>query len=164
MPQLEQIWSFPSQIIWLTITFAALFLIMWKVAVPRISEVLESRQRRIEDNLDKAATFKAEAEAAIEAYEKAIATARADAHGMLNETAAEIAAEAAKQEAALNEKLQARIAEGEAAIAEAKQSAIAGVRDMACDVAVSAVEKLSGEAPDAKAAGAAIDAAMKARS
>lgn len=164
MPQLEQIWSFPSQIIWLAITFAVLFLVMWKVAVPRIADVLEARQRRIEDNLDKAASFKKDAEAAIEAYEKAIAEARSEAQSLINETAQSIQAEAAKQDAALGEKLQAKIAESEAAIAKAQEAAIAGVRDMAQDVAVAATEKLSGKAPNTSSAGAAVDAAMKARS
>lgn len=164
MPQLEQIWSFPSQIIWLTITFAALFLVMWKVAVPRIADVLESRQQRIEDNLDKAAAFKRDAEAAIEAYEKAMTEARSEAQSLINETAQGLAQEAAKQEAELAEKLQAKIAESETAIAKAKEAAIAGVRDMAQDIAISATEKLSGSAPDASAAGKAIDDAMKSRS
>ena len=105
MPQIEQIWSFPSQIIWLAITFAALFFIMWKVAVPRISAVLESRQQRIEDNLDKAAAFKKDAEAAIEAYEKAIAEARSEAQNLINETAQSLQATASKQEAELAETL-----------------------------------------------------------
>ncbi len=163
MPQLD-VTTFASQIIWLAITFAALFLVMWKVAVPRISEVLEARQQRIEDNLDKAAAFKKDAESAIEAYEKAIAAARAEALGLITETAHSIQAEAAKQEAALAETLQAKIAGSEAAIAKARETAIAGIRDMAQDVAIAATEKLSGKAPDAPAAGVAIDAAMKARS
>ena len=163
MPQLD-VTTFSSQIIWLTITFAALFFVMWKIAVPKIADVLEARQQRIEDNLDKAATFKKDAEAAIEAYEKAIADARSEALGLINETAQEIQAEASKREAELAEKLQAQIAKSETAIAKAQETAIAGIRDMAQDVAIAATEKLSGKAPKASDAGNAIDAAMKARS
>jgi F-type H+-transporting ATPase subunit b len=163
MPQLD-VSTFASQVIWLAITFATLFLVMWKVAVPRISEVLEARQQRIEDNLDKAAAFKKDAEAAIEAYEKAIAKARAEALGLITETAHSIQAEAAKQETALAETLQAKIAESEAVIAKARETAITGIRDMAQDVAIAATKKLSGKAPDASDAGKAIDAVMKARS
>ena len=53
MPQLD-VSTFLPQVVWLVITFTALFLLMWRVAVPRIADVLEARQRRIEDNLDKA--------------------------------------------------------------------------------------------------------------
>ena len=45
MPQLEQIATYPSQVFWLVVTFVALFLIMWRVAVPRISDALEARQQ-----------------------------------------------------------------------------------------------------------------------
>ncbi|MBT4888093.1 MAG: F0F1 ATP synthase subunit B' [Rhodospirillales bacterium] len=164
MPQIEQIWSFPSQIFWLAITFAALFLVIWKVAAPRISSVLEARQRRIEDNLDKAANFKREAEAAIEAYEAAIAESRVKAHELINEASHSVAAEAAASEAALAEKLQVRIAESEEAITKAKQEAIAGLRDVALDVASAVVEKLSGESPESANVNQAVDTALKARS
>lgn len=163
MPQLD-ISTFPSQIFWLAITFAALFLVMWKVAVPRIAYVLESRQRRIDDNLDKAAGLKREAESAIKTYEAVIAKARADAQSRIGEAAQNIAGEAAKQEAELAARLQERIVESEAAIAKAKENAIAGIRDTARDVAASAVEKLVGDAPDSAAVGQAIDTVMKARS
>ncbi len=163
MPQLEQIWSFPSQIFWLAITFAALFLIIWKVAAPRISSVLESRQRRIEDNLDKAANFKREAEAAIAAYEESIAKSRAQAHDLITETTQTLTAQAATSEAALAEKLQARLTESEQAIEAAKQTAITELRDVALDVASSVVEKLSGDAPDSSAVSNAVDSAFKAR-
>jgi len=161
MPQLEQIATFPSQIFWLVITFAALFFVMWRIAVPRIADVLESRQKRIDDNLDKAEIAKKDAEAAIEAYEASLAEARDKAHGLVNETAAEIAAEAAKEEAALGEKLQARIAESEKAIAQAREKALAGIRESAIEVALAASEKLVGEAPDRAAVEKAVDSAMK---
>ncbi len=164
MPQLEQIWSFPSQILWVAITFAALFLIMWKVAIPRISSVLEARQRRIEDSLDKAANFKNEAEAAIASYEKAMADSRTKAHELINQTSHEITAQAAKSEAELAEALMAKVSESEKAIEQAKQQAIADLRDVALDVASSVVEKLSGSKPDSAAAGQAVDTALKARS
>ena len=53
MPQLD-VSTFLPQIFWLVVTFAALYLIMWKVAVPGVANVLEARQKRIGDNLDKA--------------------------------------------------------------------------------------------------------------
>ena len=50
MPQLD-VSTFPPQLVWLLITFGALFLIVWKVALPRIVDVRDNRQRRIEDDL-----------------------------------------------------------------------------------------------------------------
>jgi F-type H+-transporting ATPase subunit b len=57
MPQLDFSTYLP-QVFWLVVTFIALFLIMWKIAVPRIANSLEARQKRIEDYLDRAADAK----------------------------------------------------------------------------------------------------------
>ena len=164
MPQLEQIATFPSQIFWLVVTFIALFLIMWRLAVPKISDALEARQQRIDDNLERAADIKKEAEAAIEAYEKSLADARAAAQSVILEANAKLAEEAAKREAELSEKLQAKMAESEANISAAVDAAMENIRDVAQEVAAAATERLVGEAPaDADVAGA-VDGAMKAQS
>ena len=164
MPQLEQIATFPSQIFWLVVTFIALFLIMWRLAVPKISDALEARQQRIDDNLERAADIKKEAEAAIEAYEKSLADARAAAQSVILEANAKLAEEAAKREAELSDKLQAKMAESEANISAAVDAAMENIRDVAQEVAAAATERLVGEAPaDADVAGA-VDGAMKAQS
>ena len=75
MPQLDFTTYLP-QVFWLVVTFAALYLIMWKIAVPGIADVLETRQKRISDNLDKAAEAKKEAEETLAAYDKAMDEAR----------------------------------------------------------------------------------------
>ena len=49
MPQMDPT-SFPPQVVWLLITFIVLFVVMSKVAVPKIADALEARQRRINDN------------------------------------------------------------------------------------------------------------------
>ena len=61
---------FPTQIFWLVITFVPLYLIIWKIVVPRITDTLEARQKRIDDNLERANTYKDEAEAANRATKK----------------------------------------------------------------------------------------------
>jgi len=160
MPQLEQIATFPSQVFWLVVSFAVLFVIMWRVAVPRISDALEARQKRIDDNLERAAEFKKEAEAAIEAYEKSLAEARAEAQSVIAEANAKLADVIAQREAELGEKLAAQIAASEASIAKAVESAMENLRDVAVEVAVSATERLVGEAPADADAQAAVDKSM----
>lgn len=162
MPQLD-VTTFSSQIFWLVVTFIALFLIMWRVSVPKIADALEARQKRIDDNLARAEELKKEAEAAMEAYEASLADARSEAQSAVLEANAKLAEESQTREAELGEALAKRIAESEANIAAAMDEAIANIRDAAAEVAVSAAERLTGEAPSADDAGASVDAAIKAR-
>lgn len=162
MPQLD-VTTFSSQIFWLVVTFIALFLIMWRVSVPKISDALEARQKRMDDNLARAEELKKEAEAAMEAYEASLAEARSEAQGAVLEANAKLTVEAQAREAELGEALAKRIAESEANIATAMDDAIANIRDVAAEVAVSAAERLTGEAPSVDDAGAAVDTAIKAR-
>ena len=53
MPQLD-LATFPPQLIWLAITFVALYLVMAYAGLPRMGGIIEKRRARIADDLDKA--------------------------------------------------------------------------------------------------------------
>ncbi len=163
MPQLEQIATYPSQVFWLVVSFIALFVIMWRVAVPRISDALEARQQRIDDNLERAREIKKEAETALAVYEKSLAEARAEAQAVIAEANQRLADDAAEREAELAERLKARVAESEAGIAAAAEAAIEALRGVAVEVAQAATERLVGETPDEADAAEAVDGAIRAR-
>lgn len=163
MPQIEQVYTFPSQIFWLVVAFAVLYFLMSKVALPRLGRVIEERRRRLDEDLEKAAQMKAEAEAVIAAYEKALADARAQAQATVKETNDRLAAEAAERlrvaGAAIAEKTEA----AERRIAEARAAAMASVKDIAAEVALAMTERLAGTAVDPARARAAVEAAMTER-
>lgn len=162
MPQLD-ISTFPAQLVWLAISFIALYLLMAKVGLPRVDAVIEARRRRRDDDLARATQMKAEAEAAIAAYEKVLAAARADAQAMIKENAERLAAEAAERQRRLGESLAEQIKAAEAQIAAAKQRAFPEIRDVAVDVARSVAEKLTGSAGDERKVTAAVDRALAER-
>ena len=162
MPQFDTS-TFAPQLVWLTITFLALYVAMAKVALPRIGGVLEERQRRIDENLKKAEALKADADAAAREYERLLAEARASAGEAVLEVRQSAAAESAKRQAELGDRLTKEVKDAEARIAKARESAIAGLREVAVEVAGMAVERLIGEKADGKALGGAVDDAMKER-
>jgi len=96
LPQLNPA-SYASQIFWLIVTFGLLLWLMSKVALPRVAEVLEARQEKISNDLEKAGSLKAEAEAVMQAYEKALTDARGNAQRELAKTVAAADAEAARR-------------------------------------------------------------------
>lgn len=143
MPQLDPtVW--PTQLFWLTLTFVALYLIVWRVALPRISEVLEARQRKLDDDLKKATALKEEAEAILAEYEKMRADAQASAHQALQATHDALKEEAERETEALAAKLSAQTEEAEARIAAAKSAALASLEGTVSEVVVAATEKLIG--------------------
>jgi len=162
MPQLD-IATFAPQLVWLAITFIALYLVMALVGLPRVGGILEKRRGKISSDLDKAQRMKAEAEAVIAAYEKALAEARSKAQAALRETATRLNAEAAEQNRKLAEALHAETAKAEKRIADAKTAALQGLKGMAAEVARAAAMRLAGGEVDARRIDAAVEAAIKER-
>jgi F-type H+-transporting ATPase subunit b len=163
MPQLDPS-TFVPQLFWLTVSFIVLYGLMRWLALPRVAAALEARRRQMDGDLAGAAEFKAQAEAALAAYEKALTTARAEAQATLRETSERLAAEAAERQRQLAATLAEQIAAAEQRIADAKQQALGEVRGIAVDVARSLTEKLIGAVPEPGPVGAAVDRVMAARS
>lgn len=162
MPQLDAS-TFLPQIFWLIVTFGVLFLVMWRIALPRVADVLEARQERISGNLEKAEDFKKEADEVLQAYEAAIAEARDKAQGVIAEARSAMANEAANRQAALSETLAEQIEEGEARIEKAKTQAIGELQGMSADLTAAAMERLTGERPNEAAVSSAVGNALKGR-
>lgn len=160
MPQFDPAF-FAPQLFWLAVTFITLYVLMAKVALPKIGAVLDERQRKIDDNLDKAAQLKAEAEAAVAAYEKALSESRAHAHSVIKEASERLAKQAEERTRELTAKLAEQIKSGEARISAAKDAALNNVREVALDVAGATVARLAGGAADQSTLEAAVASALK---
>jgi F-type H+-transporting ATPase subunit b len=139
--------TFPSQLLWLTLTFVALYLLMSRIALPRIDSILERRRARISGDLAEALRLKGESDAAIATYEKSLADARGRAQALVNDSRQRQAVEAEAGRKALDATLNARIAEAESRIAQTKSAAMTNVRGIATEAAAAIVERLIGIAP-----------------
>ena len=162
MPQLD-ISTFTPQLVWLAIWFVVLYLLMAKLALPRIARAMEARRRRREDDLARAAQLKAEADEASAAYQKTLAEARAQAQSTIKEASDRLAADATARQRALAATLAEQIEAAERRIAATKEQALAEVRGIAVDVGRSIVEKLTGAVPDAAKMAAAVDSSLSGR-
>jgi F-type H+-transporting ATPase subunit b len=143
MPQLNP-HDFSPQLVWLLITFLALFLVLSKVALPKIGEVLQMRADRIKGDLDRAASLKSETDKIIAAYEKALSDARNQAATVSRDTAAALAKIAADRQAAVNTDLTGRIKGAEANIAAARAKAMTDIQATAAEIASEATKRLVG--------------------
>ena len=148
---------FGGQLLWLAITFAALYIIMSRVALPRIGSILETRRTRIEGDLKEAERLRQETEKAAAAYEEALAEARNNAHVIAEETRVSIKADIDGRRADVEADLAKRLAEAEARIATGKEAALTNVGAIAAETAQALVARIAGSvtAAEAKAAVAA---------
>jgi len=154
--------TFPNQIFWLVVALIAIYFILTRVALPRISAVLAQRQGTLTNDLAAAEDLKRQAVEAEEAYNKALADARAEAHRIAEETRAAIQADLNDAIAKADAEIAAKSAESEARISEIQATATESASDVAKAVAGDVVTAvLPGHKVDTDALNAAIADRMK---
>src|SRR3954466_694978 len=153
--------TFASQLLWFAIFFVALYVIISKLAIPRIRGIVDARRNRVEGHLAEANRLKDQSDAALKAYEKSLADARGRAQTLANETRDKLNAEAEEARKKLEGQLNLKLAEAEKTIAATKIAAMANVRGIAVDTASAIVQRLIGTAPSGSAVEAAVADALK---
>ncbi|MBU1306223.1 MAG: ATP F0F1 synthase subunit B [Alphaproteobacteria bacterium] len=137
--------TFPSQLLWLAITFGALYLVMSKIALPRIDGILANRKSIMDADLAAADASREKTDAAIAAYEAALAAAKAKAQGIANETRESIQADLAAKRSAVEADLTAKVTAAEARILATKTEALTHVDEIATETAQTVVTQLVGD-------------------
>ena len=153
--------TFASQLVSLLIAFVALYLIVSRVALPKVGKTIDDRQAKIEGDLAEAQRLKDESDAALKAYEADLAAARTRAQTIGNETREKLNAASEAERKALEDKLTVKLADAEKTIAATRESAMSNVRGIAADAASAIVQRLTGVTPDGKAVASAVDASLK---
>ncbi|MCS6878489.1 MAG: hypothetical protein N2038_07580 [Geminicoccaceae bacterium] len=155
LPQLDSR-TYPSQIFWLVVSFGLLYWLLKTKAIPRIADILETRQDRINADLDRAARLRAEAEAALKEHDRIVAQAQAEAQRRLREAQDRIAAEFARHQAQLDADLARKLQDAEARIAAAKRAALNEITSAAVELVQLASKRLAGLEIGAEEARAAV--------
>ena len=143
LPQLH-VPHFSPQLVWLAITFAALYFILSRFSLPRIAEVIEERRDRIQRDLDEAARLKTETEKALAAYEQELAAARNRAGTIARETRDKLSSEVDSERARVDAQVNAKLADAEKRITDMKSKALTQVNVIASDTASAVVTQLIG--------------------
>jgi F-type H+-transporting ATPase subunit b len=138
---------FPSQLVWLAISFVLLYVLMSRIALPRIGAIMAERGRLISDDLGAAERLKEQSNAAHSAYEKALADARARAQTIASTTREQHARAAEDMHKRLESQLHERLAAAEQTIAKRRGVAMSNVRTIAGEAASAIVERLIGQQP-----------------
>ncbi len=159
MPQLD-FSTWPNQIFWLLVTLVAIYLLLTRIALPRIASVLADRNGAISNDLAMAEELKQKAMAAERAYNEALAQARNDAAKIVAEARAEIQKDLDAAMAAADAEIDAKLVEAEARLAEIRDGALSAVTEVAKDTTKEIVVALGGKA-DARSVTAVVTARLK---
>jgi F-type H+-transporting ATPase subunit b len=144
MPQLN-IHDFAPQLVWLAISFVALYFIMSRLALPDIGKVLDDRRGRISNDLAEAARLRDATEAAIAGYDQALAAAKARAQGIARTSREAMTTEIEKQRAEIDAQINGRMAEAEQRITVLKDAAVSHISEIAIDAADALVARFLGK-------------------
>jgi F-type H+-transporting ATPase subunit b len=153
--------TFASQLVSLLIAFVALYLIVSRIALPRVGSLLDERQNAIDGDLAAAQKLKDESDSALKAYESELAAARARAQAISTETRDKLNTASEAERKTLEEQLSLKLAEAEKTIASTRETAMSNVRGIAADAAAAIVQRLTGVLPDGGSVNSAVDASLK---
>jgi F-type H+-transporting ATPase subunit b len=147
MPQLN-INDFAPQLVWLAISFVLLYLIMSRLALPRVGQVLAERRRRIEGDLAAAARLRDDTAKAIADYERALADAKARGQAIAAQARDEMTRDIECQRAEADSTLSAKSADAEIRINTVKEAALSHVGEIATETAEALLVRLLGRSVD----------------
>jgi F-type H+-transporting ATPase subunit b len=131
-----------NEIVWGSIAFFILVVLLWKLAYPGLRSAMDARTERIRSQLDEAEQAAANAETLRAEYDQKLAEAQAEASRIIEAARGE--AETVRQEriAAIDGELAERRAQAEADIDAARQRALADLRAQVTTLAVGAAEQV----------------------
>jgi len=152
-----------GQVVWGVVIFALLYVLLSRVALPRVGAVIEERARHIASDLETAQAAKTRADEAARHVAEATARARAEAQAAINAALDAAKQEAAARIAALNERLETQLREAETQIEAARASALRALREVATETASTVIGRLTGTPPDQARLAGAIHAALASR-
>ncbi|MGH6856545.1 MAG: F0F1 ATP synthase subunit B' [Methylocella sp.] len=148
--------NFTPMLIWLSLSFGFLYLLMAKIALPRVESILHARAHKITTDIGEADAFRARSEEAAAAHDKTVAGAKAMALALAQATRARLTAETEANRLALEAELNAKLAASEAQILEMKAAAMGNVEAIANEAAAAIVQHITGKPADQEAIARAI--------
>ncbi|MGH6836587.1 MAG: F0F1 ATP synthase subunit B' [Methylocella sp.] len=143
--------NFTPMLIWLSLSFGLLYLLMAKIALPRVESILHARAHKTTTDIAEANAFRAQADEAALAHDKTIAEAKAKALALAQATHASLNAEAEANRLTLEAELNAKLAASEAQILEIKAKAMGNVEAIASEAAAAIVLRITGKPADQEA-------------
>lgn len=147
LPQFDPTW-FASQVFWLVVFFAFLYVFFGRKTLPEIGGVIQNRKDTIDADLKMAEALSAESDAVKSDYEKGLQAAHEDAAKAIAMIEDTMKRRAAIQTDEFRARSETEMADAETRIAGAKDKAMQDMGTVAAEIASMAVQKIIGVGTD----------------
>jgi F-type H+-transporting ATPase subunit b len=142
MPQLNPEF-FVSQLFWLAVFFSFLLIFLWRVSLPRISLVLEKRQRKIDENLSSAKMLQEQSQEIESNINNKISKAKQDADEKIKKAISSLQSDVSTKLSTLDEELEIKISNSEIEILKSKESQMKNIDNEIANITKITVSKIT---------------------
>ena len=142
MPQLNPEF-FVTQLFWLVVTFSFLLVFLWRISLPRIGNVLEKRQRKINEDLTTAKELQNEAEKIQDTIETQLKQARTDASEMVKSSALTLQDKTQLELSKLDKELDAKIEQSSETIEKNKNESVLQIQNQINEITKLTLSKVA---------------------
>tara|TARA_B100002052_G_scaffold294512_1_gene319407 strand:+ start:940 stop:1431 length:492 start_codon:yes stop_codon:yes gene_type:complete len=142
MPQLNPEF-FVSQLFWLAVFFSFLLIFLWRVSLPRISLVLEKRQRKIDENLSSAKMLQEQSQEIESNINNKISKAKQDADEKIKKAISSLQSDVSTKLSTLDEELEIKISNSEKEILRSKESQMKNIDNEIANITKITVSKIT---------------------
>ena len=143
MPQLNpEFWY--AQIFWLLLIFVSLYLIIWKVFLPKITNVIENRKLRVVNDLNEAQKIKESAEKKLKEYIKIIENSKNEAKKIIKNSKKKLETDIDNKKQKFNEEIEKELSAVEEEIKNLKNSSIVNINKIAIEISSEVIKQVLG--------------------
>ena len=141
MPQLNpEFWA--AQIFWLILTFSSLYLIIWKVFLPKITLSIENRKSRVVNDLDEAQKLKENAEKKLNEYNKIIEESKKEAKKIIEDSKKKLERDIENKKQKFNDEIEKELLAAEKEIKDLKKSSISSINNIAAETSAEIIKQI----------------------
>ena len=141
MPQLNpEFWT--SQIFWLILIFSSLYIIIWKVFLPKIINSIENRKSKIINDLNDTQKLKENAEKKLGEYNKIIESTKKEAKEIIEESRKKLEIGIKNKKEKFDEEIEKELANAEKEIKNLKKSSMSNIKNIATEISHEVIKQL----------------------
>ena len=141
MPQLNpEFWL--AQIFWLILVFSTLYLIIWKIFLPKITYSIENRKSKVVNDLYEAQRLKESAEKKLHEYNEIIEKSKKEAKKVIEDSKKKLNKEIEIKKKVFNEEIENELMAAEKEIKDLKKSSISNIKNIAAETSAEIIKQI----------------------